>query len=305
MKVAILSMLSGEFDPYWKEFERGVNAAHRHFDIELEMHAPDFVGKTERDITNWQSRTAEAISRDKDVKAAGAAILNYSRAPEILNKIADAGIPTLTFDTDAPASHRSFFIGTNNRAVGSTCAYVMAKLLSFQGKVIIFAPWNNVQSCLERIVGFKEVLARYKNIEIVREASGDENEDAIRATAMDVVKTPDLAGLFCTSGTSAKINAEVLQQAGLARKVKIVSVDVNTRIIDLINQDIISLAVAQRPYSMGFRLMDYLYQVARNGVDTVMRGIPAGRIVDTGFHQVTKDTVKNFLEMIKKSEGDK
>jgi ribose transport system substrate-binding protein len=296
-------MLSGEFDPYWRDVERGIAAARKHFDIELELHAPSFTGKTERDITKWQLDCAARIAADPDIKAAGAAILNYSRATEAVNIMHAAGIPVLTFDTDAPDSNRAFFIGTNNRATGSTCAYVMAKLLSFKGRIVIFAPWNNVQSCLERIAGFREVMTRYSNIEIARDAAGDENEDSIRATAEEIVAIPGLTGVFCTSGTSARINAEVLAKRGLAGQIKIVSVDVNDKIIELIRHEHIHMAIAQRPYSMGFRLMDYLYQIARHGLPNVMRGIPAGRIVDTGIHQVTKANIDNYLENVRKTEA--
>jgi len=303
MKIAILSMLSGEFDPYFKDVERGIAAAKKHFDIDLELHVPDFIGKTERDITTWQIRCAEKIAADPSVKAAGVAILNYSRANEAIGKIVNAGIPTLTFDTDAPDSGRAFYIGTNNRAVGSTCAYVMAKLLSFKGRLVIFAPWNNVQSCLERIVGFREVMQRYNNIEIVREASSDENEESIRANAEEVIRIPELGGVFCVSGTSARINAQVVRQHGLDGKIKLISVDINQEIINLIRAGTVNMAIAQRPYSMGFRLMDYLYQIARNGLPTVMRGIPAGRIVDTGIHQVTQNNLDNFLEIVRRTEA--
>jgi ribose transport system substrate-binding protein len=302
MKVSILSMLSGQFDPYWKEFERGVAAARKNIDVEVELLTPDSGGKTEREITSWQLRMANEIARDKDVKAAGVAILNFSRAAEAISAIHLAGIPAVTFDTDAPDSQRAFFIGTNNRVAGSTCAYVMTKLLTFKGKLIIFTPCNYVQSCMERIGGFREVMQRYTGIEIVSEAVGDENEKAMLEKAKEIIETKDLAGLFCTSGTGASISAELIAKKGLSDKIKIVSIDVNDAIIQHINNGVISMSVAQRPYSMGFLLMDYLNQVAHNGIDNVLRGVPKSRIVDTGIHQVTKSSIPNYLDMLKKSE---
>jgi ribose transport system substrate-binding protein len=304
MKVAILSMLSGSFDPYWSEVERGVNAAREHFEIDVEYLAPGPEVSHENDITRWQEHTARRIAGAPDVKAVAAAVLDAGRAPAIIKSITNAGIPCITFDTDAPQSTRSFFVGTNNRIAGNTCAYVLAKLIEFQGRIIIDTPSLTVNSCKQRIEGFREVMGRYARIEIVRQVCGQENEAAMRKAAEQTLgDIPDLKGIFCASGTSARINAEILQASGRAGQVKIVSMDAGKRLLELLRRDIIQMTVAQRPYSMGFRLMDFLYQIARRGLDTVMRGIPESRIVDTGIHQVTSRTLDSFLENRRKLQA--
>lgn len=303
MKVTILSMLSGSFDPYWKEVERGVNAARAHFDVEVEYLVPPAGANSEKSISEWQLNAASKIASDKDAAAVGAAVLNYSRAPEIIRRITGAGIPCVTFDTDAPQSERAFFVGTNSRAAGSTCAYVMSKLIQFKGKVAVDAPSLNVFSCIERIAGFREIMTRYANIHIERDVCGDENEASMRAVARATAALPELSGVFCASGTTAKINADALKSAGLAGKVSLVCVDADDDILALIRAGVIQMTIAQRPYSMGYRLMDYLYQIANRGLDTVLRGIPQNHIVDTGIHQVTQANIDNYIENAKRLQN--
>ena len=304
MKVSVLSMLNGSFDPYWRDVERGVEAAGKHFEINVDYMAPDFAGGTEQQVTRWQLDTVKRMARQGDIQAAAVAMLNFEEAATAVNTLVDAGIPCITFDTDAPDSKRSFYVGANNHSVGNTCAYVMARLLSFEGKVIVDAPSLNVQSCIARIAGFREVMGRYKNIQIVREVGGDENEASMRETARRTIQEiPDLAGMFCASGTTALINAEELKAAGKAGDVKIVCVDAGEKVLDMLRKDIIQMTIAQRPYSMGFRIMDYLYQIATRGLDAVMNGIPESRVIDTGIHQVTALNVDSFLETTRKLQS--
>lgn len=301
MKITIVSMLSGSFDPYWRDVELGVQSAKKNFSVDVEFLVPPGIGATEREITEWQIATLSEIARKRDTAAVAAAMLNYSKAPDAIRRVAVTGIPVVTFDTDAPESKRSFFIGTNNYTAGSTVGFHMAKRVEFKGDIAIDAPSLTVQSCMERLRGFKEVIARYKDIRIAREVGGDESHRTMEAQAMETIRSvKDLKGIFCVSGTSAKINAAALKRAGLQKKVKILCFDADREIISLIRDGTIDSTIAQRPYTMGFRLVDYLYQIATLGMESVMKSVPKSRIVDTGIHNVTADNIDSYRDSLKR-----
>lgn len=299
MKITILSMLNGGFDPYWRDVELGVRNAEKNFSVDLEFLVPGPEAREERDITAWQLRMIDDIARRKDSLAVAVAMLNYEKAMEGIRRLTGAGIPVITFDTDAPQSNRAFYVGTNNFTAGSTCAYNLVKKVGFKGDIVVDAPSMQVQSCIERIRGFKSVLERYKDIRIAREAGGEENIVKMRAQAEETLRAvPDLKGIYCISGTSAKVNAEVLTAKGLAGKVKIVCVDADKDIIRFIREGAIDSTIAQRPYTMGFRVVDYLYQIGTLGLDAVMKSIPKNHIVDTGIHNVTKENIDTYRESL-------
>jgi ribose transport system substrate-binding protein len=302
IKIAILSMVDGANSRYWKLIEEGAAAAAAQRTVTLEYHRPQVVG--ERNVAQWQSKTAEAIAGDPDVKAVGLAMIDPAAGAKAVEALSAAGIPCVTFDSDTPDSSRAFFIGANNRAAGRTCAFTIAKLISFKGKIVIDSPSYKIQSCIERVGGFKEAMNRYSGIDIVGEVGGDENAASIKYTAERTAAIPGLAGIFCASGGNAKANADALRRAGLAGEVALICVNVDSEIRELLREGVINMAIGQRPFSIGFRLVDYLDQIARNGIDTVMRGIPSSHIADTGMHQVTRDNIESYIDTLEKMQRD-
>jgi ribose transport system substrate-binding protein len=301
MKITILSMLTGDFDPYWRDVEMGVHNAEGNLDVELECLVYNKPGGGEKDITAWQHAMISDIVRKRDTMALGAAMLDFASAGAAIRKVINAGIPMITFDTDAPDSGRAFFIGTNNYTAGSTCGFNMAKKVDFKGNIVIDAPSMGVQSCMERMRGFKDVIKRYPDVHIALELSGGESHALMEAQAEKTLQTvKDLKGIFCISGTSAKVNAKAVKKAGLAGKVKIISFDADRDIIHLLQEGVIDSTVAQRPYTMGYRVVDYLYRIGQLGVDTVMKSIPQNRIVDTGIHIVTRENIDTYRESLKR-----
>jgi ribose transport system substrate-binding protein len=300
MKVAIVALLNGSFDPYWRDVEIGAKAALSNFRCDLEYLTPENA-TAERDITLWQLRMIERLVIEKDVAAVAVAMLNYSKAGGAIKRLCDAGIPVVTFDTDAPDSGRAFFIGTNNQVAGQMCGYHLAKMMNFEGKVVIDTPSLDVYSCIARMAGFREVMARYNNIQIVKTVCGEENHAKMIAEAQTTVRQiPDLRAIFCTSGTCAKVNAEAVAQAGKTGKIHIASVDADAELIKCVKRGDISMTIAQRPYTMGFRVMSYLYEIGQRGIESVLKGVPENRIIDTGIQKLTKDNIDSYEESLKR-----
>ena len=42
--------------------------------------------------------------------------------------------------------------------------------------------------------------------------------------------------------------------------------------------------------------MSYLYEIAKRGVDAVLRSVPENRIIDTGIQTITKKNLDKYLE---------
>ncbi|HOO55956.1 MAG TPA: substrate-binding domain-containing protein [bacterium] len=300
MKFAILSMLDGAFDPYWRDIEAGVRNAAKNFDSEIEYMAPNDV-LTEKEISLWQLRAVEQLLKTDGIEAVAVAMMNYEKAVSAIKKLVDAGIPVITFDTDAPDSGRSFFVGTNNELAGKTCAYQIAKFMNFSGGLIIDTPSLDVYSCVERLSSFKEVINRYEKIHIVKTVCGEENSEKMKEAAqVTATEYPELKGIFCTTGTTARFNAEAIEKAGKAGEVSIVSFDADPYVMRYVEKGIIDLTIAQRPYTIGFRVAGYLNEIAKRGIETVRKSIPENGIIDTGIQTITAGNIKNYVESLRR-----
>ena len=76
--------------------------------------------------------------------------------PEIDAAI-DANIPVITIDSDAPHSHRLFFIGTNNLEAGHLGGQRVVNKLGGKGNVVFFS-MPGQPNLDERLKGYEDIF---------------------------------------------------------------------------------------------------------------------------------------------------
>src|SRR6266480_954989 len=92
--------------------------------------------------------------------------LNGDFLTETINRAIDAGIPVVTWDSDAPKSKRAAFYGVDDLAAGRIMGEEAARLLGGKGKVAIITSVGAV-NLLRRLEGVREVLGKQPGIQIV------------------------------------------------------------------------------------------------------------------------------------------
>src|SRR5450755_4804203 len=97
--------------PYWKTAGAGFSSAAAEMKVRSDFSGPQtYDPKAERD----------ALDQAVQKKATGIllAVTDPALLKDSIDKAVAAGIPVVTIDSDAPASNRLFFIGTNNYQAG-------------------------------------------------------------------------------------------------------------------------------------------------------------------------------------------
>src|SRR6187455_3204828 len=136
-------------------------------------------GPTSADQLKQKEILESAITQRVD----GIAIstLNGDFLTETINKAVDAGIPVVTWDSDAPKSKRIAFYGVDDYAGGRILGEETVRLLGGKGKVAIITSMGatNLQ---RRLDGMKESLAKAPGIRIVE--TYDIKEDSVRCAEL-------------------------------------------------------------------------------------------------------------------------
>src|SRR5436853_7419275 len=103
--------------------------------------------------------------------------LNGDFLTDTINRAVDAGIPVVTWDSDAPKSKRAAFYGVDDLASGRIMGEEAVRLLNGKGTVAIITSMGatNLQ---RRLDGMKEALAKAPGIQIVE--TYDIHEDSVR-----------------------------------------------------------------------------------------------------------------------------
>jgi ribose transport system substrate-binding protein len=180
---------------FYKDMEEALLASAKQHGFKLNIVAGEWdIGRQISQIEDFVTQRMDAIivcpvdSRGigKGIKAANA-----------------AGIPVFTADIAALEGEVVCHIASDNIAGGKLAGEYLAKLLNGKGQIAIIDQ-PIVTSTLDRVQGFREVIAQYPDIEIVKDVNGDGLRDRAMQAAADVLQAhPDLEGIFAINDDSA------------------------------------------------------------------------------------------------------
>ena len=258
----------------------------------------EYVGPAGYDIPAMITALEQTMAK-KGIK--GIVVVGFEPAlVPIINKAVDSGIPVVTVDADLPDSRRIAFVGTGNYKAGLEGGAKLAELIGGRGKVALMTKVG--QSNLEeRIRGYKDALAKYRDISLAQIV--DTQSDAVIAAQVATAvlrKNPDLAGIGCVEAAGGMGAATAVKEAGLAGKVKIVSMDRGDDVLEQIGKGVISATVAQRTALMPFYAVQILYNlnnqtipITRDNVKAQVSPVPSD--IDTGVIIVDRTNYRYFL----------
>lgn len=257
--------------------------------VDIEWRGPD---------TADQLRQKEMLESFITQRVDGIAIstLNGDFLTETINRAIDAGIPVVTWDSDAPKSKRMAFYGVDDYDSGRIMGEETIKLLGGKGTVAMITALGatNLQRRLE---GAKAALAKAPGIKIVEVY--DIKEDVVRAA--EIIQTggrryPDLGAWVSVGGwpvftrnALASVNPE---------KTKVVCFDTVASALDLLREGKVQILIGQKYFGWGSEPVKILYNIKQGKM-------PAQTIVNSGVDIVTKENVEQYAADFKKLEkGD-
>lgn len=288
--------------PYWQAAGAGFAKAAGQFKVRF-----DFVGPQTYDPKAERDALDEAVRK----KASGIllAVTDAKLLKDSIDKAVAAGIPVITLDSDAPASKRLFFIGTNNYEAGFTGGQRLAQELKGKGNVVVFSmpDQTNLQ---ERLRGYREALDRSPGTKVTRvvDIQGDPRI-AFDTTTQIIGKEKDKVDAFvCLEAQSGKEVAGVLNSYHVTGKV-VMAMDTDPQTLDWIQKGGIAATIAQKPYTMAFvgmQMLDNLYHHKPSVMDVDWSKdsfAPIPSFVDTGSALIDKSNVDSFLQAKKSLTG--
>jgi ribose transport system substrate-binding protein len=213
---------------------------------------------------------------------------------ETINKAVDAGIPVVTWDSDAPKSKRAAFYGVDDFASGRIMGEEAVRLLNGKGTIAIITSVGatNLQ---RRLDGMKEALAKAPDIKIVE--TYDIHEDSVRTVELVAAGTkryPDLSAWLSTGGWPVFTrNATAPVDPA---KTKFISFDTIQPALDLLREGKVTVLLGQKYFGWGSEPVQILYDM-KHGKN------PSSPVIDSGVDVVTKENVDDYMTKWKKMES--
>lgn len=281
--------------PYWETAIAGFKAAAAQDNVTAKIAGPDTYDP-QGELAEFQKVVA-AKPAGILVSVSDAAVMQPG-----IDAAVSAGIPVITIDSDAAASHRLYFIGTNNLEAGRLGGRRIIAKLGGKGNVVFFtlAGQPNTE---ERLKGFKDAFAMQSGINIteVIDIKGDASVAFDRTQALLAqTGTKKIDAFVCLDSASGKLAADAIKRTGDTSR-ELVAWDVNPDTLQSIKDGVIDATIVQKPFTMGYvglKALDEIFHdppAQFNKDYSVDAFAPYPVFVDTGTSLVDKSNVDVYL----------
>ncbi|WP_437668855.1 substrate-binding domain-containing protein [Sorangium sp. So ce131] len=275
---------------YWHNIRDGALVAGRSLGIHVDVRTAS---------TSAGGDVAQRDFLDEGIDRRVDGIVVSPMNPQILEpairRATAAGIPVVTVDTPpVDDSSATAYIGTDNVAAGRLAGELMARLLPHGGKIGAQAFSIGSVNSMERIAGFRAAVSgtsldvQPPTEDLYSLAEGLRlSREAVEA---------GIAGAFGVSAANGPFWGMAARALGREGKLKIVAFDLLNDTITMLREGTIHAAIVQREHDMGYRAVQLLHDMALDGVEATLAGLPARavagrastlRFMDTGVDVVT------------------
>ncbi len=233
---------------FYKDLEAGLKEAADKQGYQLIVTSGDMdLAKQQSQIENFIVQKVDAIILcPADSKGIGPAIEQANRA----------GIPVFTADIAAQGGQVVSHVASDNLSGGRLAAEFIAKAINGQGEVgIIGQP--EVQSGLDRELGFKEEMKKHPGIKVAASLNGGGLRDKALKAAEDMLQgNPNLKGIFGINDDSALGALSAAETRGKGDLV-IVGYDATPEAVRAIQRgSALKADVAQQPRDLGAKTIE-------------------------------------------------
>jgi ribose transport system substrate-binding protein len=213
-------------------------------------------------------------------------VLNADFLTSTIDRAVDAGIPVVTWDSDAPKSKRAAFYGVDDLKSGQIMGDEAHRLLGDTGTIAIITSLGaaNLQRRLE---GVRQALAKYPGLKVVEVY--DIKEDPVRCAEIIATGTnryPDL-GAWISVGGWPVFTRNALAAVNPART-KVISFDTTPPAPEILKSGKVQVLLGQKYFGWGSESVRLL-------TDIIAGRPPQNPILDSGVDIVTADNVDAYI----------
>lgn len=183
----------------------------RQHNIALSINAPD-EANTEQQIRIMETMIKQGVD--------GIAIspVDAAALTPVINKAQAAGIPVVTFESDAPDSRRTAYVGADNYETGRQFAVTISNLLGNKGMILVETGMEEMLGLHQRLEGFLDYLTSQSAIEVLEVHYNEGSEDrAVNDMETMINAHPHFNAMVGLDFVSASASTLIWKAKGLNR----------------------------------------------------------------------------------------
>lgn len=250
---------------------------------------------------------------NKKVDAIGVSVSLAESMTPIIEDATRAGIPVITWDSDAHESTRSIYFGTENYQGGRKVGELLIEALNGKGEVAVWSVVAGAPNLDERVQGVMDILKeKAPEIEVIQRVTAGAVEvgKSIQAFEDFTRSHPELDGWAVVDGLpffSEPGAMPTVEERAKSGKLKIIAFDAIESQLKYVEEGIVEALVGQKYYGWGYdgSVLAYCLAISKPLYHSLLKN-PI--IVDAGLDIVTKDGRNDTIslaEMVERWESYK
>jgi ribose transport system substrate-binding protein len=216
-----------------------------------------------------QAKLIGQVAGLDNIDAIGVSCIDPDICIEPINAAIEAGIPVMTWDSDAPDSDRFTYLGVDNYEGGQAAADLLVRTMGESGQVALLSGVKGSANLEQRISGFVDFLADYPDIEIVTTVYSDDLAPrGVEVVEEAMAEYPDLDGWFFVglwpvlAGRGAMPLWEAASEEG---RLVTVAFDTLPVELDLLKDGYLHGLVGQKYWGWGYDTVQMIYEYVLYG----------------------------------------
>lgn len=233
-----------------------------------------------------QAQIIESLIERK-VNGIAVSVNDADALKESIDKAVDAGIPVVTFDSDASKSKRTSFYGTNNSGSGKTMGEYLVKYMGKKGNIALLMGTPGAPNLEERKNGLLEYLRDYPDIKVI--ATQYCYDDVNRGVSgMEAVMQAhgDLKGWVLIGGWGIFTPPPGPFTFRRPGEVTVIAFDALPEELDYVRQGYAQALIGQKLWGWGYESIRLLKEITEGKMPQT--------IIDSGVDIVTKENVEEY-----------
>ena len=248
--------------------------------IEVQRYAPVKSDAVE------QAQIIESLIERK-VDGIAVSVNDADALRESIDKAVDAGIPVVTFDSDAPKSKRISFYGTNNYGSGKTMGEYLVKFMGKKGSIALLMGTPGAPNLEERKNGLLEYLKDYLDIKVIAtEYCYDDVNRAVSGMEAVMQAHADLKGWVLIGGWGIFTPPPGPFASRKPGDVTVIAFDALPEELEYVRQGYAQALIGQKLWGWGYESVRLLKEINE--------GTKPQSVIDSGVDIVTKENAEEY-----------
>jgi rhamnose transport system permease protein len=269
--IAVMPKAKG--DPYFVSCRAGAEEAAKELGVEMIWDGPTGLDAAKQNevIESWITRRVDAIA---------VSVENAAGISTVLRKARQRGIKVVTWDADAEADARDYFINqATPEGIGDTLTDEAARLMQSKGDFAIVTgalSAANQNLWIEAIK--KRMAAKYPGLKLLTIRPSDDDRDKAFSETQVILKAFPTAKLIMSIAAPAVPgSAEAVQQAG-RKDVFVIGLSLPNLCKKYVHDGVVQAVVLWNTRDLGYLSVYTAAMLAQNKIQSGATSLEAGRL---------------------------